>query len=403
MFISQSNLVVKYTCCILAELSRKSRRSSTRNSDDLAMQQSVAKKCLHDYTDLKMDLLAQDISDLRFESDPYVIIRLLFCNFLSPIRKLLTPHLPEVKIAANNYYRLGLHLEAMAEGAIESTESVESLFNLMSVKRMWDNTRFFRKVVAAIPASAPERQAAEGILLHYNMHLDIFKQATLLRDALAKETKIDEKRTSSNEDDKLIPLKITSAKPIVGFTSEDCYRIQAQLLSRAYGIPPGKIICQDADERRSTTVTFVVPSQYMHDIIQCSMQLPTVWVLLELDIIEVSIPGVFTFIPSVGCFLSLLRGSKPFTADLLEVTEVRVVCNVQLLPVLLHPNCIDTCVHLNALITVYIVSSIISYTKDKFKMVICDLLMRALLNHHQTSQWPGLSTVECSRGTDVCK
>ena len=286
-----------------------------------------------------MDLLAQDITDLHSESDPYVIIRLLFCNFLSPIRKLLTPYLPEVKIAADDYYQQGLHPEAVAEGAITSAESVEGLFNLMSVKKMWDNTRFFRKVVAAIPASAPARQAAEGILLHYNAHLAIFKRATLLRDALAKETKIDKKKTGSNDDNKLIPLKITSAKPIGGFTSEDCYRIQAQLLGTAYGIPQEKIICQDADERRSTTVTFVVPSQYMHDIVQCSTQLPTVWALLELDIIEVCIPGVFTFIPSVGCFLSLLRVSKPFTADLLGVTEVRVVCNAQLLLVcLLHPN-----------------------------------------------------------------
>ena len=328
-----------YACYMLAELSRKRRRSSTRSSDDLAAQQAVAKKCLHDYTDLKMDLLAQDISDLRSESDPYSVIKLLYSNFLIRIAKLLTPHFSEVKIAADNHCQLGLHPKAVAEGAIGSAESVDRLFNLMSVKRMWDNTCFFRKIVAAIPVSAPERQAAEGILLHYNMHLDVFKQATLLRDALAKETKIDKKKTGSNDDNKLIPLKITSAKPIGGFTSEDCYRIQAQLLGTAYGIPQEKIICQDADERRSTTVTFVVPSQYMHDIVQCSMQLPTVWILLELDIIEVCIPGVFTFFPSVGCFLSLLRVSKPFTADLLGVTEVRVMHNAQLLLVcLLHRN-----------------------------------------------------------------
>ena len=325
-------------CYILAELSQKCRKSSLRGSDDLTQQQSVAKKCLHDYTDLKMDLFAQDISDLRSESDPSVIIKLLFCNLLSPIRKLLTPHLPEVKIAADDYYQQGLHPVAVAEDAIESSESVNILFKLMSVNKMWDNTRFFRKVVAAIPESAPERRAAEGILLHYNTHLAIFKQATLLRDALAKETKIDEKRTDFNADDKLIPLKITSAKPIGGFTSEDCHRIQARLLGKAYGIPLEKIVCQDADESHSTTVTFVVPSQYMHDIVQCSMQLPTVWVLLELDIIEVSIPGVFTFIPTVGCFLSLLSGNKALTADLLGVTEVRIVYNAQLSHVcLFHP------------------------------------------------------------------
>ena len=251
---SQLNVVVKHAMFyVLAELSRNRRRLSNKSSDDLAVQQSVAKKCLHDYTDLKMDLLAQDISDLHSESDPSDIIKLLYSNFLTHIAKLLTPHFAEVKIAADNHCQLGLHKEAVAEGAIASAESVDGLFSVMSVKRMWDNTSFFRKVVAAIPESAPERQAAEGILLHYNTHLDIFKQATLLRDALAKEPKMNEKRPGFNEEDKLIPLKITSSKSIGGFISEDCYCIQARLLSTAYHIPQEKIICQDADKSRSTT------------------------------------------------------------------------------------------------------------------------------------------------------
>ena len=119
-----------------------------------------------------------------------------------------------------------------------------------------------------------------------------------------------------------MPLKITSRKPIGSFTCEDCHRIQTRVLSAAYGIPEGKIICHDVDESRSTTVTFFIPSQYIQDIVQHSTHLPAVWVLLELEIIEVTIPGVFTFSPSVGCFLTLLRGSKFFTADLLGVSEV---------------------------------------------------------------------------------
>ena len=240
-------------CYILAEQSRNHRRLSAKSSEDLAMQPSVARKFLLDYTDLKMDLLAQDIADLHSESDPSVIIQLLYCNFLTRIAKLLTPHFAEVKIAADNHCQLGLHKETVAEGAIASAESVDGLFSVMSVKRMWNNTRFFRKVVAAIPESTAERQVAEGILLHYNMHLAIYERAMLLRDALAKETKMDEKRMGSNEEDKLIPLKNTSAKPISGFTSEDCYRIQARILSTAFDIPQEKIICQDADESRSTT------------------------------------------------------------------------------------------------------------------------------------------------------
>ena len=56
---------------------------------------------------------------------------------------------------------------------------------------------------------------------------------------------------------------------------------------------------------------------------QRTTQLETVWVLLELDIIEVAISG-FTFKPSVECFLTLMKGCRLFTADLLGVTEVRL-------------------------------------------------------------------------------
>ena len=41
--------------------------------------------------------------------------------------------------------------------------------------------------------------------------------------------------------------------------------------------------------------------------------------------------------------------------------------------------------------------------KEKLKTVVRDLLMRALLNRHQTPQIPGMPTVECSKGIDLCK
>ena len=214
-----SYITVKFSCkiydmyYILAELSRKRCRSCTRRSDDLVLQQSVAKKSLPDCTSTKMDLFARDMSDLHFESDPEVIIKLLYDNALATISDLLEPHLKAVKKEAGRLLHLGLHHVALTEDIIESADSVDSLFKQMSVTRMYYQTRF------------------------------------------------------------------------------------------------------------------LIPHQYVHNVIQRSGRLDAVWILLELDIIEVSIPGVFTFIPSVGCFLSLLRGSKPFTADLLGVTEVRDLCN----------------------------------------------------------------------------
>ena len=322
---------------LLAELTRKRHRSSTQSSEDCEPQQSVAKKSLPDYTVTKMDLLAQDISDLHSESDPKVVIKLLYGNALAAISDLLEPHLKAVKKAAGRFHRLGLHHVAVGEDMIVSADSIDCLMSRMSIGGMWDQTRFLRKAIASIPQSAPERGIAEAILSHYHLHLAIFERSTLLKDALTKESESEEEVEAPAEANKLVPLQITSPKAFDNFSCEDCYILQVRGLKKAYGIPEEKIICRNVEERQSTTVTFLIPCQYVHDVIQLSGRLDTVWILLELDIIEVSIPGVFTFIPSVGCFLSLLRGSKPFTADLLGVTEVRVVHNAQLL---LH-SCID--------------------------------------------------------------
>ena len=321
-------------------MSRKRRRSSTRSSDDLALQQSVVKKSLPDYTAMKIDLLAQDISDLHSESDPEVIIKLLYGNALATISDLLEPHLKAVKKAAGRYHRLGIHHVAVGEDIIESADSIDRLVSQMSVGGMWDQTRFLRKAIASIPHSAPERGIAEAVLSHYHLHLAIYERTTLLKDSLTKKSESEHEVEGSSEANKLVPLEITSSKAFDSFSCEDCHILQVRCLSAAYGIPKEKIIRHDVKENKSTSVTFLIPHQYIHDVIQHSSRLDAVWILLELDIIEVSIPGVFTFIPSVGCFMSLLRGSRPFTADLLGVTEVRVPRNALLLFVLFLP-CID--------------------------------------------------------------
>ena len=295
---------------------------------------------------LKSDHLAQDIADLHSDFDPEVIIKLLYHNAFVKISDLLEPHLKAVKKEVGILHQLGLHHVSASEDIIESADSIHSLLDRISVTGMWGKTLFLRKAIGTIPRSGPERGTAEAILFHYEQHLAIYRHATLLKDVIAKKPAGPEKTNATMESNKLVPLKITSPKPFDSYSCEDCYILQVQVLKKAYGIPEETIICCDVEERHSTTITFLIPCQYVHNVIQHSGRLDTVWILLELDIIEVSIPGVFTFIPSVSCFLSLLRGSKTFTADLLGVTEVRVVCNTQLLlavcftQITLMPSCI---------------------------------------------------------------
>ena len=269
-----------------------------------------------------MDLLAHDISDLRCESDPNDIIRLLYSNALGVITKLLEPHLVDVKKEANRLCRLDLHHVKVPETMIATSASVEGLLNQMSVTEKWDNTRFLRKAVAAIPRSAPEREVAEVILSHYNLHLVHYERAKLLKESLHS----GKQELSTDKNTKLVPLEITIPKSFNDVTCEDCHHLQVCVLSTAYGIPEESIICYGAEERHSTTIIYLIPQQYISEIMQRNAQLETVWVLLELDVIEVAIPEVFLFKPSVEYFLKLLRESRTFTVDLLAVTEVITEC-----------------------------------------------------------------------------
>ena len=295
------------------ELQRKWPRSSSQSSEELVLQPH---KRHHDYLDLKMDLLAQDISDLRCESDPNAIIRLLYSNALGVITKLLQPHLADVKKLASRYCQLDLHHGKVTERMITSAKSIEGLLNQMSVTKKWDDTRFLRKAVAAIPL-APKRNVAEVILSYYDLHLIHYKRATLLK---KKPRRKGRKPTEKNM--KLVPFEITIQKPFSDVTMEDCHRLHVHVLSTAYGIPEESIIYYGAEERHSTTITYLIPRQYISEIMQRNTQLETVWVLLELDVIEVAIPDVFLFKPSVDLCLNLLKNSRTFKVDLLGMTEV---------------------------------------------------------------------------------
>ena len=270
-----------------------------------------------------MDLLTQDFSDLQAESDPDTIIKLLYYNALFSLTKLLEPHLESVKKAAHMYHELDLHQGTVRDVRIDSAESVESLLRMMSVTKLWNKTRFLRKAVSSIPQTAPEREVAGLILSWYRKDLDVYERATLLKDDLTKDSECEMEGKAPTENTKLVPLRITSVKDIDAFTREDCHRLLVRILSEKFGIPEETIICHSAGKYQSTTVTFLVPIQYVQSSMQQCTELETLWILLELGIIEVSIPGMFTFSPSVGCFLTLLRGRKTFNADLLAVTEVK--------------------------------------------------------------------------------
>ena len=280
---------------------------------------------MDEYMKMKMDLERQDMKSVHAKGDQ--AIRLLYANALKRLARLLEPHLDAVKDAADTYIQLSLHEEEVCVKPcdIQLADSVSKLLSQMSVKAKWDCTTFLEQAVDAIPAKALEREVAEAILSHYNLHLAIYQKATLVKDHIIRRNKfesdVEGKQLVATTE--LVPVEITSSKPFEEFTCEDCHRLQVRILSKAIGIPAEKIICLDAVERQSTTVTFLVPNGFTYSIIQCSAQLETVWVFLELDVIEVAISG-FTFKPSIGCFFTLLRGSTPFTADLLQVTEVRL-------------------------------------------------------------------------------
>ena len=285
------------------------------------------KRTMDEYMKMLTDLEIQDVKSIQGQCDPVRATKLLYANAHKRLERLLEPYLREVKGAAETYIQLQLLDDKGTEKPcdIQSAQSISELLSRMSTRSTWRSTTFLQQAVDAIPAMAFEREIADAILSHYSHHLGVYERSTLLKDDLAQKQESD-----SEEDVKrmvasgyLVPVEITSSKPFAEFTCQNCCQLQVRILSAAFGIPDKVVICHDAVERQSTTVIFLVPNGFIYAIMQRTTQLETVWVLLELDVIEVAISG-FTFKPTVGCFLALLKGSKSFTADLLGVTEVRL-------------------------------------------------------------------------------
>lgn len=303
------------------EVSKRKRSATSASLADTPAEKRTIDECIK----FKMDLERQDALSIKGEHDPGRAIRLLYANAYRRLVNLLKPHLDAVKDTAYTHIELGLcgKIKKVKPCDIQSAESISDLLRRISIDANWESICFLQQAVDVIPAKTIEREEAQAILSHYNNHLNIYEGAT----ELAKRKK-PERVGKGKATKQVVPVEITSSKSYTKFTCRDCRRLQIHILSQAYDIPEEQIICFDEEERNSTTVIFLIPDKYIRVIMQRSSQLRTVWILLELHVIEVTIPGVFTFIPSVQFFLSLLREDKTFTADLLSVTEVRVLYTI---------------------------------------------------------------------------
>ena len=194
------------------------------------------------YTYLKVDLKIKEVSDLMSESDPLRSIMLLYANTLAAITRLLEPHLQAVKEEAVRYHQLDIHQGMPEENTIRSANSLDDLLKQMSVTEMWNDTCFLTKTVGAIPPSALEREVVEDILSHYNLHLAIHERATQLKDAYAKRSESKEEGKALEVDTGLMWVKIRRRQSMFGFTWENCYHLQAYILSKAFCIPKQKIV-----------------------------------------------------------------------------------------------------------------------------------------------------------------
>lgn len=283
---------------------------------------------------MQIQLEEQDVFVINRQGirNPRQAIQLLYANALKRLITLLERHLDKVKDATVTCIELNIHKQEghdkshimITPESVQSAQSIEELLSLMSTRSAWDNTCILQQAVDAIPALAIEREVAEAILVHYNYHLDIYERATLLKNELdKKETRSKNEGLDIVAPRKLISLELTSSESLAKFTCKDCHRLQVRVLSQVYGIPEEDISCHNAVSRQSTTVIFLIPNGFTSIVMQRTTHLETVWILLELKVIEVAISG-FTFKPSFGSFLTLLRERKSFTADFLGVTEVRL-------------------------------------------------------------------------------
>ena len=216
------------------------------------------------------------------------------CNMIKSLYRIT--YLSVVKILERNAQyskemvrsvRTAIELE-LAEGdakALTTTLTVAELLEILCISVRWNDTNLLEMTVEYLPEEA--RISAMSLLERYNLYLDVYDEAVMLKDQL-KEVAAAPEVTKA-----LIPVEVTVTKDLSEFTRKDCKEILALLLCQAFKIPRNKILVTEARSGESTTVVFATQKAFMQNVIQYSFEGNSIWAYQELAVTKIRIPGLF--------------------------------------------------------------------------------------------------------------
>ena len=297
---------------------------------------------------LKMDIVSCDVNVFESQKHPAEAIRSLYFNAYNHLIRILSTHCSAIKSVALSAVRT--KQVSATEVEVKEACDLRALFECLEVDKKWNDLEFLSIAIASLPVEASkEKAAAQLVLSQYKSYLTHYTKAVSIKEGKSALSFLQRQR---GREERMVVTEITVDKEFDEYTCHDLLHLWKLFLIETLEIPEGRIEFRLARAGNSTTLVFMITQTYAEGINKKLSKPAAVWVMKELDILQVHVAGMVSMdlredLPNV-LIASIHEGLKS-GVDFVSLTKV-CVCACVLV-------CVSSCVRLclgGACISTYI-------------------------------------------------
>ena len=236
----------------------------------------------------KMDIVSCDINVFESSKHPEEAIMSLYFNAYNHLIQILSTYVITIKKVALRAVRMKqVHV---TEDVVKRACDLSALFECLEVDKKWNDLHFLDVAIMSLPPKASkERSAAHLVLGQYKSYLRAYTKAVSIKKGKSVRSFLQRKR---GRDEKLVVTEVTVDKDMDEYTCHDLLELWTLFLIETLEIPEDHIEFRHARADNSTTLVFMLTQTYAKRTKEKLSKPAASWVMKELSILRVYIPGV---------------------------------------------------------------------------------------------------------------
>ena len=229
-----------------------------------------------------------DMNIFRSKKEPEKAMNSLFYNAYSMLLCILPTCFDSIKASALDAARMQ-QVDATEE-EVNQAQNLSALFQCLKIEGNWNGLHFLDVAITRLPHEESEKKdAALLILNHYRSYLMAYGKAIAIKEGKSDFGLFPHKHGG---EERWVVAEVTVDKNISDFTYGDCLELWKLFLIKALEIPKDCIEFCYARTGNSTTLVFKLAQTHTEDINEKLFKPAAMWVMKELGILRVNVPGM---------------------------------------------------------------------------------------------------------------